>query len=51
MGIVNDKYSNQLGSMASNKRLEKEIAPVTIRQNIEIFTKPDKGIRYIRHGF
>ena len=33
------------------KRLEKEIAPVIIRQNIEIFTKPPEGIRYIRHGF
>ena len=33
------------------KRLAKEFQPVIIRQNIEVFTKPPKGIRYIRHGF
>jgi len=29
------------------KRLEKELQPVIIRQNIEVFTKPPKGIRFI----
>jgi hypothetical protein len=29
------------------KRLEQELQPVIIRQNIEVFTKPPKGIRFI----
>jgi len=29
------------------KKLEKELAPVIIRQNIEVFTKPPEGIRFI----
>ena len=33
------------------RRLEKELQPVIIRQNIEVFTKPPQGIRFIRHGF
>ena len=33
------------------RTLKQELQPVIIRQNIEVFTKPPKGIRFIRHGF
>ncbi len=50
-GLLMISIATNFVQQSQIKRLEKELAPVIIRQNIEIFTKPQKGIRYIRHGF
>ncbi len=46
-GLLMISIATNFVQQSQIKRLEKEIAPVIIRQNIEIFTKPSKGIRFI----
>lgn len=46
-GLLMISIATNFVQQSQIKRLEKELQPVIIRQNIEIFTKPSKGIRFI----
>ena len=46
-GLLMISIATNFVQQSQIKRLEKALQPVIIRQNIEIFTKPPKGIRFI----